>query len=1456
MCYVKRKDTLHFFCPLPNPSNEQAYNCTMGMCKKRTAGDPHHLRRLWLLLGWLVCFLPPLIESVSASVSPNFRELYFSVEPSDVIAVRDRPAIFNCVAGGDSSLQIQWKRDELYLHLEGDVRRSILPNGSLYFSNILPTSRSERPDEGLYQCVATSGQGDIIVSRSAKLQIASLPRFDEQPRDITLFPGQTARFACGIQGIPPATINWLKDEMLLQFDPTRMIMLLSGSLEIDHVQVGDQGSYRCNASILDRHRVSQSGMLTLNLDSALGNKISAPHFVATPQDVLVEEGSVVTLDCAANGIPRPRITWLKDGVTIDLSDLDGRFFMVGTGNLQIQGVLETDQGNYMCRAENHEDSVDAGANIDVQVPPRFVKRPVSRYAFEKEDVELECEIYGRPEPTVQWLKNGELLVESDYFQLVNGYNLKILGLVSSDTSIYQCVGSNSAGNIQASAQLIILKSDSFNPTTVTSSAHFDTSVTVDEGSPSQDTPSAPQDLRVAVASTRFVTLTWQAPSRPAGDILAYSVYYRRTDSTREQVVNTTRFRLEEVSIRGLRSATTYFFRVVAYNKNGPGETSEEVEVVTLTEADVPNAPENVRVVAISPTKILVEWDPPNQYSGPIAHYKLYYMEVGTSEEHEVETVNSPHTLWGLNKFTEYSIWVAAVNQNGPGLSAEEIPVRTLSDLPSETPQNVTLEAASSTSIIVRWESPPKESANGVITGYKIRYKQKGSRRGDTVTTDGNRRLYALINLERGAEYSVRMAALNVNGTGPYTEWMTAETYQNDLDESRVPDRPHSLKVRPSSNSIIVTWTPPHSQSIMIRGYTIGWGIGVPDVYTKVLDGKQRHYQIDNLQPSSEYVISLRAYNQMGDGQPIYETVKTRIITTPEPLSPMIPPVGLRAIVLSPSSAVLYWTDSTLLKNQMLHNDRYYIVRFTTYFSTNPRYKYANATDLNLMIDDLKPNTQYEFSVKVVKGRRESTWSLSVFNTTHEAAPTTPPRDLTVVSMESNPAAIILNWQPPKQPNGQITGYMVFYTTDNTQKERDWVVEGVVGDKMTTVIRGLTPNTTYYFKIQARNNKGYGPLSQIVVFRTGASSLGVDSSLDDLAYYSWDGRGGPNSTLHIIIACVAGITVIFIIGITVIICRRRRNYNSERKKKGYLGKVAGKGKSDIKPPDLWIHHDRMELKDVDKSRSVETTMTVTPIPRNSQDLDADEKIHRDSLEKRAPTYIAIATATPIPNGSLSQHGDTRDLQSASRPIYPRTQYNIPRAHVTIDTGPGGSNGNSPDLPSPGTYNQQAPVPYDQVAGHPGVHAVALGSTAVGTGQLSSYSAGPGSNNSDPNSGTLGKRPAGHPLKSFSVPAPPPQSAPTTPQPKHIVRPQQSASPYKKPSISTVSSTSPPTNPAAKSHSSQMPLITPRTHPDSFKQMGRDDKLAPSYSSEELTAEMANLEGLMKDLNAITASEFEC
>ncbi|XP_022254822.1 neogenin-like, partial [Limulus polyphemus] len=1143
--------------------------------------------------------------------TPSFSDFRFVAEPSDTIVIKGRPTTLNCVAKGRPPPKIEWKREGTILEFIDDSRRSVLSNGSLYFSSVYHT-RTERPDEGLYQCLATIKEIGTIVSRTAKLQVASLPRFDEQPQDVTLFPGQAAYLPCVIQGIPPASVSWEKNSQSLQIDYSRMLVLPSGALEIKRVKITDEGRYRCNASNVDKYRISAEGSLSVNPDYLESYKRKSPEFITTPKSIIVTEGTNVTLDCAANGNPHPQITWLKDGSTIELKQVESHFKMLGIGSLLIENIQIEDEGTYTCRAENLVDSEDVTATVEIQVPPKFIKRPQNRYAYEKEDIEFECEIYGQPEPTVQWIKNGEVIIESEYFQIVNGYNLRILGMVRSDQGIYQCIGRNPAGNIQASAQLIILNPNLPLPT-LTTHTSVTTPHVIDDQPLREEVPSSPRKLTAVIVSTRFVTITWQPPALVNGIIIGYSVYYKEEGSSRERVVNTTIPHLEEVSIQGLRSSTRYTIRVIAYNQHGPGSSSNQIAVETKAEVHVPGSPRNLRAISTSPTSIQVQWSPPDKPNSQIDRYKLYYMEAGASTEHEITTTDTSYVIRHLKKFTKYSVWVVAVNKNGPGISTREVSAQTYSDTPSEPPQNVTVEASSSTSLIVRWEPPPKESHNGIITGYKIRYKVRGSRRGETITTDGNRRLYAITGLERGGHYSVKIAALSVNGSGPPTQWFTVDLYENDLDESIVPDRPKSLRARPSATSIFVSWTPPRNQNIMIRGYTIGWGVGFPDVYTKVLNGKQRHYTIEYLQPSSEYVISLRAFNQVGDGRPIYETVRTLVKSTPEPLIPMLPPVGLKAIVLSPTTVVLYWTDTTLTQNQIITDSRFYTVRYTPFsYEAHSKSKFYNSTDLNCMIDDLKPNTQYEFSVKVVLGQQESTWSMSAFNTTQEAAPSSPPRDLTLVPSEDESTVVNLHWQPPKQPNGLITGYVIFYTTDNTQKDINWVVEGVVGDKMTTTLKGLTPATTYYFKIQARNNKGYGPFSTEVIFVTDKHKVhAVGGKVQET------GSGLTNTTLHIIIICVSVFTLLFITVVSIMVCRRQQGCILKGTKKGE-GKIAGKNK-DIKPPDLWIHHDQMELKTSDKQLGTEAPMTDTPIPRNSQVLGDESML--GTLELRKDCYLA-------------------------------------------------------------------------------------------------------------------------------------------------------------------------------------------------------------------------------------------
>lgn len=94
--------------------------------------------------------------------------------------------------------------------------------------------------------------------------------------------------------------------------------------------------------------------------------------------------------------------------------------------------------------------------------------------------------------------------------------------------------------------------------------------------------------------------------------------------------------------------------------------------------------------------------------------------------------------------------------------------------------------------MVRWEAPPAEERNGQITGYKIRYK-KLKKQGGVETTPGNIRQWELRNLERISQYQIKIAAMTVNGTGPFSEWLFAETYESDLDESQVPGKPAFIR---------------------------------------------------------------------------------------------------------------------------------------------------------------------------------------------------------------------------------------------------------------------------------------------------------------------------------------------------------------------------------------------------------------------------------------------------------------------------------------------------------------------------------------------------------------------------------------------------------------------------------------------------------------------------------------
>lgn len=101
----------------------------------------------------------------------TFTPFYFVQEPVDVLSVRAASVILNCSAHCEFSPKIEWKKDGTFLNLVSDDRRQLLPDGSLLINSVVH-SKHNKPDEGLYQCVATVESLGTIVSRTAKLTVA------------------------------------------------------------------------------------------------------------------------------------------------------------------------------------------------------------------------------------------------------------------------------------------------------------------------------------------------------------------------------------------------------------------------------------------------------------------------------------------------------------------------------------------------------------------------------------------------------------------------------------------------------------------------------------------------------------------------------------------------------------------------------------------------------------------------------------------------------------------------------------------------------------------------------------------------------------------------------------------------------------------------------------------------------------------------------------------------------------------------------------------------------------------------------------------------------------------------------------------------------------------------------------------------------------------------------------
>lgn len=115
---------------------------------------------------------------------------------------------------------------------------------------IIDTVKKE--DSGHYVCSALSVAGSSIAKAYLEVSHAAEvppPVIRVGPANQTLALNSLAMLPCQASDVPPATIQWVKDGVLLSSTHNaRLTLLDSGTLQLSDLQTADSGIYTCVAS--------------------------------------------------------------------------------------------------------------------------------------------------------------------------------------------------------------------------------------------------------------------------------------------------------------------------------------------------------------------------------------------------------------------------------------------------------------------------------------------------------------------------------------------------------------------------------------------------------------------------------------------------------------------------------------------------------------------------------------------------------------------------------------------------------------------------------------------------------------------------------------------------------------------------------------------------------------------------------------------------------------------------------------------------------------------------------------------------------------------------------------------------------------------------------------------------------------------------------------------------------
>ncbi|XP_010127904.1 PREDICTED: fibronectin type-III domain-containing protein 3a-like [Chlamydotis macqueenii] len=478
-----------------------------------------------------------------------------------------------------------------------------------------------------------------------------------------------------------------------------------------------------------------------------------------------------------------------------------------------------------------------------------------------------------------------------------------------------------------------------------------------------------------------------------------------------------------ITLPDLRPATDYHARVSATSSSIKESISELVSFTTEScEPDCPAAP---KLTNRTKNSLSLQWKSSNDNGSKITNFLLEWDEGKNGPFKECYYGHlKQYKLTKLSPSTKYSLRLAAKNDIGMSGFSETLT-------------------------------------------YSLDVEEEGSGYGFQPQYNGDELSCTLRNLRRSTSYKFRLFAYNSEGKSNPSEVVEHST---NPDKPGPPSKP-AVKGKIHSHSVKVAWEPPKDNggSDISKYFLEISETSVGSKWDTVYSGSQREHVCDHLKPGTSYRMRVYCVSKGGESQ--VSDVLT-VTTSAVPPGPCHPPC--LAGKAKPKEITLQWGPPSVDGGSDITE---YIVEMANSEEDERRQVYQGPAS-EYVVNNLLPGRTYCFWIraanKVGFGPHSDKAEIST-------APGPPDQCCKPLVTCKSATCVVVSWESPACNGAEISEYRL-----------DWgQVEGSMhiiytGPCQSYEVKGLTPATTYYCRVQAVNVAGVGLFGETGVVTTPAS----------------------------------------------------------------------------------------------------------------------------------------------------------------------------------------------------------------------------------------------------------------------------------------------------------------------------------------------------------------------------------